>query len=76
MDKMELRRAQQAAPTEPGFYYGRYRSVGPSIYPFEVARWTADNPNLFVRDGKAYRPTSAFDWFGPVPVCIEAQLPT
>jgi hypothetical protein len=79
MDKMELRRPQQAAPTEPGWYYGRFLlgNTSRSIEPYWVGGPTLGPDqyrlSIMVGDSEYFRPD--FDWFGPVPECIEATVP-
>jgi hypothetical protein len=65
--KMELRRAEEAAPTEPGWYYAK-----PAV------SYLADNPeivcveNAMVYWNEEWRNIDDFKWFGPVPTCAES----
>lgn len=75
MDNMELRRAAQPAPIKPGWYYGRFKLRDDDlIRPYYVGGPTL-GPDQFrlaimVGDSEYFRPD--FDWFGPVPVCVES----
>lgn len=75
MDKMELRRPQQAAPTEPGWYYGTVPGAV-AIIPVHVSRYRSVG-DLGVWDWQlgVWHDPASFKWFGPVPECIEATVP-
>jgi len=78
MTKMELRRPQQAAPTEQGWHYARWPNIA-AIVPVFVGVVMYGSPRgdtLMVIDGRIHRQLSDFQWFGPVPTCIEAAVPT
>lgn len=73
--KMELRRAPEPAPTEPGWYYTRpfvgpaYKAV-PEIIPIRVVE-VPDSPRVpVVLIGAEKRYAVGWDWFGPVPTCL------
>lgn len=71
---MELRRAQEASPTEPGWWYGQAKDK-PRATPI---------PWLVVKGGDtlaAFAPglpsdcvfgVEQFNWFGAVPTCVES----
>lgn len=68
---MELRRAQEPAPTVPGWYYASLPGA-PNIipvyleeyYPGHLAAWDAGIEELIDVD--------QFNWYGPVPICKES----
>lgn len=73
---MELRRPPEAAPTEPGLFYGRYLKDGPQqnqrgdITPIRVY-WSHFGPRvLFAAGASGPRMTASFEWFGLVPQCV------
>ena len=67
-----IRRVSCAAPTDPGWYYGRGRVVGEKhmIFPFKVIR-VGDELLVDLMAGRHWH-LSRFDWFGPVPTCVES----
>lgn len=71
--KMELRRPEESAPTESGWYYGIW-SAGYypdlTIRPFKVH--TDANGVFVVFTGKRELPLSDFRWYGLVPTCVES----
>lgn len=74
--KMELRRAREAMPTEPGVYYGRptYRNPIDTKVEARVVRNRGDGSivNLYVQEQYSEHDPQFYDWYGPVPTCVEA----
>lgn len=66
-------RARTEAPTVPGWYYGRQKR-DEFIQPVYVFVPDDDKPNdLGVDcDDDEIGALGEFDWFGPVPTCVES----
>lgn len=76
-DDITLRRAERPAPTKPGWYYACSKYWNQTIVPMLVVR--NEGSRLLRIAGYSDWEDVAFDelrWFGPVPQCVEAQLPT
>lgn len=69
---MELRRPKQAPPTERGDYYGRVRGEDGLPRPLHIRRTQF---GLYVMFGAGMGDVEDYDWYGPVPTCVEASLP-
>lgn len=70
MIQMELRRPKQAPPTDMGDYYGQLLCTN-GIIPVRVSLWSNELVAWTAGDDD-HRPLSHFDWFGPVPTCVES----
>lgn len=72
--KMELRRTVEALPDRVGDFYGRYK--GTKEVRARKVEFSPPVPHgrLMVLDyrGIEWIPIELFDWFGPVPTCVEA----
>lgn len=71
---MELRRVREDAPTAPGWYYGKYIAGQDPRYgvrPFKVVEDDRDGV-LVTFTGARELSLFDFEWYGPVPVCVEA----
>lgn len=68
--RMELRRAREPAPAEMGVYYGQLIGAN-GIIPVTVSLWLNELVAWTCGDDD-HRPLNHFDWFGPVPTCVES----
>lgn len=76
MYEMELRRPRSALPDREGWWFGRWPISGfPKIVPVFVGTVMWEQPRgntLMVMAGDLRYNLSDFQWFGPVPVCVES----
>lgn len=79
--KMELRRVKQDAPTSHGWYYGtpkkEFIPVGMPELPIVPFKVVQDSKGKIAVDMNGhgpvpYWPVTMYDWFGPVPTCVES----
>lgn len=69
---MELRRAPQPQPTEPGLYYARFVS-GNEIEVVQLTTYHFSGPRVWIPgDEDHWALTDVEAWFGPVPTCVES----
>lgn len=68
--RMELRRAPEPAPVEPGQFYGRLKLYQDAPCAWNVALY---KNTLWARTaGQDWYALCDLDWFGQVPTCMES----
>lgn len=69
--KMELRRPKEAEPIEPGYYYARLKdNENGNVFPVYVGYDGIHKLSIFA--GSVLIPLHEYNWFGPVPTCVES----
>lgn len=69
----ETRRLPQPAPTKPGWYYGLLGGPNTKMSPCYVVE-TPEGGLMVVGRFRNFT-INQFEWFGPVPTCIEGREP-
>ena len=67
--EMELRRAPEAEPIKPGWYYGRLVGIMDQRRAPRPTRVRYNRGHLSTEKGRS---VEDYEWFGPVPICKES----
>jgi hypothetical protein len=65
-----VRRLQTNPPIDSGWYYAQWKDTPwANIHPV----WVTGSHQVKRQMGKGLTPIGAFDWFGPVPICVQKK---